>query len=151
MQIIIVALTAVQKWIKNRGDNVTIKELKQYRSIRREITEINIELKKLSKHETVIGSDSEYPYTQHVMSVDGVEGSGENVVLMRRLHDCLRRKGMIESFIYSIDDSLTKRIFILRYISGEFRPSWVKVAHTIGGGNTEESVRKTAARYLKKI
>ena len=129
---------------------MTTDELNQYRSICREIMEINIKLKKSSIHETVVGSDPEYPYLQHVMSVDGVQESRENAILMRQLHDCLQRKGKIEAFIYSINDSLTRRIFTMRYIDGAFQPSWAKVAHTIGGGNTEGSVRKTAARYLKK-
>lgn len=129
---------------------MTTKELNQYRSICREIVEINIKLKKSSIHETVVGSDPEYPYLQHVMSVDGVQESRENAILMRQLHDCLQRKGKIEAFIYSINDSLTRRIFTMRYIDGAFRPSWTKVAHMIGGGNTEESVKQTVSRYLKK-
>lgn len=135
---------------KNRGDNVTKKELNQYRSICREIAEINIKLKESSIHETVVGSDPEFPYLQHVMSVDGVQGNRENAILMRRLHDCLQRKGKIEAFIYSIDDSLTRRIFTMRYIDGAFRPSWTKVAIEMKGGNTKDSVSKAAERCLKK-
>ena len=127
---------------------MTTKELNQYRSICREISGINIELKSKNIHETIIGSDSEYPYTQHVISVDGVKSDKANTILMWRLHKCLQLKGVIEAFIYSIEDSLTRQIFILRYIKGEFRPSWVKVANDIGGGNTADGVRMIHARYM---
>ena len=128
---------------------MTIKKLNQYRSIRREIAEINIQLEKTNAHESVVGSDKEYPYTQHVMSVNGVIHSRETAILMRRLRECLRCKEMAEAFIYGIEDSITRRIFILRYIDGEIRPSWVRVAHMIGGGNTTESIRQAVSRYMK--
>ena len=132
---------------KSRRDIMTKDELNQYRDICREIAEINIKLKESSIHETVVGSDPEYPYLQHVMSVDGVQESRENAILMRQLHDCLQRKGKIEAFIYSIDDSLTRKIFIKRFIDGM---SWLKVAIEMKGGNTANSVRMCHVRYLEK-
>lgn len=52
----------------------------------------------------------------------------------------------VEKFISGIPDSQTRRIFMLRYVDGL---SWNKVADKIGGGNTDDGVRKTAERYLK--
>lgn len=128
---------------------MNIKELKQYRSICREIEEISIKLKNKNIHTSVIGSDSEFPYTQHTMSTDGVESTRENSVLLRRLTALTRRRETIESFVNEIDDSLTRRIFTLRYIDGNHRPTWVKLARLMGGWNTSEAVRKRHNRYLK--
>lgn len=53
----------------------------------------------------------------------------------------------VEAFIDGIDDVLTQQVFILRFVKG-YR--WSKVAMEIGGGNTEDSVRKVCSRYLEK-
>lgn len=50
-------------------------------------------------------------------------------------------------FVYSIDDSLTRQIFTLRYCAGHI---WVDVAAKVGGNNTEDSVKKIVYRYLNK-
>lgn len=50
------------------------------------------------------------------------------------------------SYIAKIDDALTRRIFELRYIE---QCSWGQIAMRIGGGNTQEGVRKRHTRYLK--
>ena len=52
----------------------------------------------------------------------------------------------LRRYIASIDDALTRRIFELRYISGQ---SWEQVAKSVGGGNTAEAVRKRHNRYLR--
>ena len=53
----------------------------------------------------------------------------------------------VEAFIDGIDNVLTQQVFILRFVKG-YR--WSKVAMEIGGGNTEDSVRKVCSRYLEK-
>lgn len=51
------------------------------------------------------------------------------------------------NYIISIDDEQTQLIFRYRFIKGY---TWVKVAMELGGGNTEDSVRKRVDRYLQK-
>ena len=53
----------------------------------------------------------------------------------------------IEKFLSSISDSFVRRIVILRVIDGL---TWNEVADEIGGGNTENSVKKIYQRCLKK-
>ena len=53
----------------------------------------------------------------------------------------------IENFISQIDDSRMRRIISLRFIDNL---SWNQVADKIGGGNTEDSVRKAFTRYMEK-
>ena len=53
----------------------------------------------------------------------------------------------IELFISSVDDSLMRRIINLRFIE---KLSWNKVADRIGGGNTEDSIKKTFYRFMEK-
>ena len=90
---------------------MTKEELEQYRSIAAEIDEIRDRLNKNTVHDTVTGSDSEFPYIRHVMSVSGVTETEDNkrdMMLIRKL-ECKKRE--IEAFIHSIPDSVMRRIF----------------------------------------
>lgn len=53
----------------------------------------------------------------------------------------------VETFIASVKDSHTRRIINLRIIDGL---SWSKVADRIGGGNTDDSIRKAFDRFMEK-
>ena len=50
-------------------------------------------------------------------------------------------------YISAVGDSRMRQILILRDIE---RKSWVQVAMEIGGGNTEDSVKKAYYRFLDK-
>ena len=63
---------------------------------------------------------------------------------MQRL---LINKDMAERYIASIPDSLARLVLGYRYIDNL---SWNQVAAHIGGGNTADSCRKIAERFLKK-
>ena len=52
----------------------------------------------------------------------------------------------VEEFIASVDDSRMRRIITLRFIENL---SWNKVADRIGGGNTEDSVKKAFYRFME--
>ena len=54
----------------------------------------------------------------------------------------------IQSFVYSIDDSLLRQIFEYRYIEGK---KWAAVAASLGGYLTEDYVRILHDRYLKAL
>lgn len=130
---------------------MTKAELEQYRSLVAEIDEIRDRLNKNTVHGTVTGSDSEFPYVQHSISVGGVtetESNRRDMILIRRLE---RQKQEIEAFVHSIPDSITRRIFTYRYLDGKVKPSWQWIAFKIGGGNSADSVRMAHSRYLKKL
>lgn len=57
-------------------------------------------------------------------------------------------KAEVETFVSSIDDSFLRTIFRLRFERGL---SWKDVASIVGGRNTEENVRASCYRYLKRL
>ena len=129
---------------------MTKKELEQYRSIVAEIDEIRDRLNSYTVHGTVTGSDTEFPYVQHSISVGGVvetERNKRDMVLIRKLE---LQKQDIEDYIEAIPDSVTRRIFRYRYIDGKVRPSWQWIAFKIGGGNSADAMRKNVMRYLNR-
>ena len=53
----------------------------------------------------------------------------------------------LQQFIEDIPDSLTRQPYQYRFVNGL---DWQQVAEHIGGGNTEEAVKKRCYRYLKQ-
>ena len=61
--------------------------------------------------------------------------------------ELLETLNRVEEFIASVEDSRIRRIITLRFIENL---SWNKVADRIGGGNTEDSVKKSFYRFMEK-
>lgn len=129
---------------------MTINELKQYRSICREIEEKDTELEELTAFDTVTGSEAEFPYIKHTITVGGVIPGEENALRLAELAQLQQRKADIEDYVADIPDSLTRRIFEQKYIKGEEMPSWNAVAFNAGGGNSADGCRMTVKRYIQK-
>ena len=55
--------------------------------------------------------------------------------------------GEVEQYVNTIDDGIIADMIRAHYIHGR---SWTSIAHCMGGGNTDESVRKQCHRYIKK-
>lgn len=127
---------------------MTKKELAQYRSICDEILELETAIRKNTEHSTVRGSDADFPYLSHPMKVSGVQSTTDNQNTLIKVRRLKIKKQEIESFIDNIEDSLTRRIFKLKYIKGK---NWVQVAISVGGGNTDKGVQMIVKRYLEKI
>ena len=129
---------------------MTIRELRQYRSIRIELDRLEREKKSRELSDTVIGSDREFPYTQHKMSVTGLDSDGDNMRLLERIHNLRQQKKEIEDFIYGIEDSLTRQIFELMYIKGRYKATWNSVAAEMNFSNTPGNLSKIHSEYMKK-
>lgn len=128
---------------------MTKEELKQYRSIVAELNEVNDRINSNTVYGTVTGSDAEFPYVKHCISVSGVEPTQKNendIILRQRLE---WQKNKIELFVAGISDSETRRIFRYRYIDGTVMPSWQWIAFKIGVSGDGSTERKKHDRYLK--
>lgn len=69
-------------------------------------------------------------------------------LLQRKTARLERELEKLTRFIESADDPLMRMILKYRYLYGL---SWTAVAMRVGGGNTAESVKKRAYRYLQKM
>lgn len=61
--------------------------------------------------------------------------------------ELLQKTNEVEEFIASIDDSRMRRIINLRFIENM---TWNEVADSIGGGNTEGSIKMAFQRFMEK-
>lgn len=128
---------------------MTIKELSQLSNLRKEIKLLEYRLKRLEDMSTNITPQiTGMPRASQVS--DKVGEYATEIALLKDLikknkdevwKECLR----LENYISSIDDSLTRQIFILRFVNGL---TWAQVAHRIGG-NTVSSVKMICYRYLE--
>lgn len=142
---------------------VTKEILNQYSDLKKEVSEIKERISKLERQIKKI--EAEGAVADKVMGGEGgiqsfrIEGfpypeySRKKTLLYSRKAtlaslemELLETLNEVEKFICSLSDSRVRRIITLRFIENL---SWNKVADKIGGGNTEDSVRKTFTRFME--
>lgn len=131
---------------------MTVKELSQLYYLNREI---EADQQRLDELEVMVSSPKSpnYDGMPHAPGYsDSLSRMVAEIVDLKALIaakqlQCIHERNRLERYISSIPDSLTRQIFALRFINGL---SWYQVAMHIGGGNTEDSVKKVCYRYLNK-
>lgn len=143
---------------------VTKKVLSQYSDLQEEVKEVRLKIERLEKDiskieagEMVIDSVSGGNGGKQHFKIEGIpflEYSRKKTLLYARKatlqlleDDLLEKTNEVEQFIASVDDSRIRRIINLRFLENK---SWNEVADCIGGGNTEDSVRKSFTRFFEK-
>ena len=130
---------------------MTLKELSQLFWLKKEIA---LHQQRLAEIRAAMQS----PKAQNLSGMP--KGGGRNLIEVQT-EEILRLEGMIdkleqrcreervklESYIETIEDSHTRQIFLYRF---EYGLTWVQIALKVGGGNTDDSVKKTCYRYLRK-
>lgn len=72
--------------------------------------------------------------------------NSRKTILVNLESELVEKINQVEEFIANIDDSRMRRIITLRFIDNL---SWNKVADRIGGGNTEDGIKKTYYRFIE--
>jgi len=131
---------------------MTKKELSQLYYLNREIEE---QQRRLAELETVATSCTAtitgLPRTSGVadkLAKYAIEIADLKALLDLNLKKCFYELNRLNRYIQTVDDSQMRMILSLRYINGY---SWRQIAFSIGGGNTEDGVKKMAYRFLKKM
>lgn len=139
---------------------MTKTELSQLYYLNREIEQQKRELSMLeakgSGHvsDIVTGSNADFPYQLKKFYISGEVTSVRDTEEIYELKElialdikrCLIERVRLERYIQTVQDSLTRQVLTLRYVNGL---SWLQVAMSIGGANTEDSIKKICYRYLK--
>ena len=144
------------------------KELSQLYYLNKEIAqleqhkqEIQHQIRNLGKtSDAVKGSSPSYPFVLHSILVTGIRVKDKERVLRLkadladieklielRSQQCVVEYSRTMRYINTIDDSLIRQILTLRFVNNL---PWNQVASSIGGGNTEDGVRKACIRFLQK-
>lgn len=138
---------------------MTVDQLKQYKALQREIEALNKAIVEMGEQGPSVSSDAvssaaEWPYSKHTVQIDGLDWSEyerQMRAVLRKREEAKARAAAqlseIEEYIAGIEDSLVRQIFELKYVTGL---TWSQVAQRLGGGNSEDGVKKTCYRFLAK-
>lgn len=130
---------------------MTLKELSQLYYLNREIA---ADQKRLDELNRMIGAPSSPPISDMPRAPHGVESKVERLaaeivdlqaIIAARQIQCIHERARLERWINEIPDSLTREIFKCRFVECM---SWLQVARSVGGSNTEGSVKMICYRYL---
>ena len=120
---------------------ITIKQLREYRH-----TKANILLLKTELDELILQSSAHEGGRSSSVSDTVARIVLQREKTRRRIEALTERQSAVEDYIAQCSDYYG---LLLRwhYIEGR---TWTSIALTIGGGNTEDSVRKACHRYVIK-
>lgn len=111
------------------------------------------------KHDMVHASAREFPYVKHSVHIEGLTDYEEIKInseisetikkeeqkLKARYENLLQVTNDVLDFIESVEDSHMRMIITYRVIENY---SWGQVADAMGGGNSEDSVKKAFYRFI---
>lgn len=131
---------------------MTLKELSQLYYLNREIERDQERLEQLRARVSAPGSPNydgmpKSPSFENRLERYIAEMVDLEAIIQAKITQCLHERNRLERCIAEIPDSLTRQIFQLRFINGL---TWVQIAFSVGGGNTEGSVKMICYRYIKK-
>lgn len=131
---------------------MTLKELSQLYYLNREIERDQERLEKLRASASAPGAPNydgmpKSPSFENRLERYSAEIVDLEAIIQAKITQCLHERARLERYIAEIPGSLTRQIFQLRFINGL---TWVQIAFSVGGGNTEEGVRKRVYRYLEQ-
>lgn len=120
---------------------ITIKQLREYRH-----TKANILLLKTELDELILQSSAHEGGRSSAVSDTVARIVLQREKTRRRIESLTERKNAVEDYVACCSDYYG---LLLRwhYIEGR---TWTSIALTVGGGNTEDSVRKACHRYVIK-
>ena len=88
---------------------------------------------------------SQYTELKELIEKQAAEIADLKALINLNIEKCWHEKRRLERYIQSIDDSLIRQIFQLRYIEGK---KWEEVADKIKGV-TADSIKKQCYRYIR--
>lgn len=142
----------------------------QYTDLQQEIKYLSKRIDKLKnerikheakkKHDMVRASSHDFPYVEHSVHIEGMTDVEELTInfkintairkeeekLRLRYESLLEVTNEVLDFIDSIEDSHMRMIITYRIIENY---SWSQVADAMGGGNTDDSVRKAFVNFIE--
>lgn len=129
---------------------MTLKELSQLYYLNREIEMDKERLEALRARASAPGSPNydgmpKSPSCENRLERYTAEIVDLEAIISAKIIQCQHERNRLERYIADIPDSLTRQIFTLRFVNGL---SWVQVAHSLGGNNTEGGVKMICYRYI---
>lgn len=107
---------------------MTKENLKRYRILLSEVELLKRQIEKIEPEfvsDSTNGSDSEFPYTSHKIHIEGYDLESYkrkvarvNKRIVNKMNELVEEKDRLIEFIYGIENSEVRQIFIYKYIDG---------------------------------
>lgn len=110
---------------------MTIEQLESYRAVRAELEDIEGELAQYGVR-IAVQSASTAPFSKHTVTAEGLPPSPKAKALLERKARLRARRGEVERFVDSIEDSEMRMIVLMKYIKGRQTASWQSIASKLG-------------------
>lgn len=128
---------------------MTKKDLKQIYNLNREVEMWQRELDKsqcrsLVGSQVITGMPFGYGTSDKVASM-ACDIADTELIIKGKLAEIQQQRKKTMEYINGIDDSLMRQIVFYRHVSCM---TWCEVANSIGGNNTENSVKKAYSRFM---
>ena len=130
--------------------------LKRYRKLLSEVELLKRQLEKTEPEyveDSVKGSSAHFPYTQHKVHIEGYDlesykrkVSRLNKRIINKMNELVEEKDNLIEFIYSIEDSETRQIFIYKYLDGLY---WHQIAAKMNYGKS--TIRLKHDNFVKNL
>lgn len=130
--------------------------LKRYRRLMSEVDLLKRQLEKTEPEyveDSVKGSSTYFPYTEHKVHIEGYDLDSYkrkvarlNKRIVRKMNELVEEKDSLIEFIYNIEDSEVRQIFIHKYLDGMI---WREIAKKMN--YSETAIRKKHRHYINKI
>lgn len=127
---------------------MTLDRLRAYRSIELKLDRLREELAEHYACEPVSGSRGAPSFAKTTRYAEGYPSTPRVAALEREIAALEAEIAEVERFVQEIPDPQTRRMFELKFISGERKPTYWQVAMMLGGGMSEHCVRNRIKRFL---
>lgn len=131
-------------------------KLKRYRKLLSEVELLKRQLEKTEPEfvmDSVNGSSTYFPYTQHKVHIEGYDLDSYkrkvarlNKRIVNKMNELVEEKDSLIEFIYNIEDSEIRQIFIYKYIDGLY---WHQIASKMHYGTS--TIRFKHDNFVKKL
>ncbi|MDU3526430.1 hypothetical protein [Clostridium sp.] len=130
--------------------------LKRYRKLMSEVDLLKRQLEKTEPEyveDNVKGSSPYFPYTEHKVHIEGYDLESYkrkvarlNKRIVNKMNELVEEKDSLIEFIYNIEDSEIRQIFIHKYIDGMI---WREIAKKMN--YSETSIRDKHRSVINKL
>lgn len=130
--------------------------LKRYRKLLSEVELLKRQLEKTEPEyveDSVKGSSVHFPYTQHKVHIEGYDLDSYkrkvarlNKRIVKKMNELVEEKDSLIEFIYNIEDSEIRQIFIHKYIDGLY---WHQIASKMNYGTS--TIRLKHDNFVKSL
>lgn len=134
---------------------MTKENLKRYRALIFEVELLKKQLEKLELDvvgDSTSGSSAEFPYIKHKINIEGYDLKSYkskvakmNKKIANKMNELLEEKDRLLEFIYSIENSELRQIFIYKYIDGL---TWKEIGNKMNYGTS--TIRLKHDSFIKK-